>query len=390
MTRPEAEKEMEFVPTSSVSGHPASYFGLDPHHDNTAHWERDVVPWMAGGGGRIVFGPGTWTLPALTGPRALHNFTRISGVARGATTLRLADGSNDHFVTNHQSEGEHDPYGRFITLEHLTLDGNKAHQTRGNAVWFSNPSPGDKVDADYDADNHSLLQNVWIKDPFDDGFGNSGGSEVRLLYVNVRNAGRHGIAPNYDSWVSDCTTQWCHGNGFHIGKGSTGLSNNKAFYNWQNGMYVIHAGSTGGAVITNFRAQDNGHNGVYLEGGNNETGRHTTIHGLLCDSNGWGHGGELAEPGTYVALKMWSVQYVSVYGLHSFDRAINHGAGSRVTQENAIDISAGNPGVAHHIYVEGVHCGMTAVQDAQMGEPIKRFSNTADSVVTLNGVTTTT
>ena len=200
--------------------------------------------------------------------------------------------------------------------------------------------------------------------------------------------------------MTDCTAEKNGQNGFHIAFGSIGLTNCKAFYNGAstvsntqgNGLYIVSAGTTGGVNVTNFRAQDNGANGVAIFGGSGETGRWTNISALICDSNGWGHAGALATPGTYFGLMIWDSQYMVVSGYSSFDRVVDHGAGARVTQKNALSLNASGAGVGHHVYIrDGFHAGMVASQDASMGAAIGTYNttNVVNSSVTFNGATTT-
>jgi hypothetical protein len=370
----------------------ATYFGLSTSSDNTSAWDNNVVPWMQAGGGTLQFGRGTWVLPPLTGTRALYNFVNLRGVGRGASVIQLASGSNADFITCHQSTGSSDPYGRIITVENLTVDGNKANQSAGRGIWFSVPAPDLAVASDYYPDGEFTLRNIEIKNTKGDGCGNTGASDMLYSGVWCHDVDGHGFIPSYDSKLQGCTAGGAGLNGFYLAGGSGVMANCKAFYSGRLqvdtdngiGFYFVNTGLTGGFAVSSIVAQDNGSMGIAFV-----QCRHVEITSAICDSNGWGRNGALATPGTYSGMSFWDSQYCMVKGYTSFDRLINHGAGARVTQSHAISLDASGAGVGHHLYVEGTHAGMIASQDASMGTAAGTYNktNVVNSTIVINGAT---
>lgn len=377
---------------------PAYYFGLTPGgKDNTASIQNDLIPFLATRGGRVHFEPGIYAIPPFDAMGGLPEFSTLFGSGVGSTILQVEPGSNYNYALyNHQSQGANDPYGRCISLMNLTIDGNNSNQTGGLGwgAYFNTPTPGGALAVDYAVDQHNVLINVQILNAYGNGVGGNGSGSVDLYEVWVKNPNGHAFQLPYDSGAFHCISEGAGLNGFQLIAGSTHYVGCKAFYsgrlnvtNAQNGyaFFISDSGDTGRLSLIACEAQDNGAGAVYCY-----NTRWVTAIDFVADSNGWGNGSGLVAPGTYPALDFYDAWYCSFRNFMSYDRQVNHGAGARVTQSNAVRL--GGSTVRGFINVEGFHKGMATngSGDAAMSTPIMSWDtvNCTNSNVTMNNLTT--
>lgn len=95
---------------------------------NTAT-DTSVLQTLLNGGGTVWLGPGTFTVTGLTVPSG----TVVRGSGRAVTTIKLADNTNQILLSCGTGKTN-------ITVADLTLDGNRANNTSGYALWASSPT----------------------------------------------------------------------------------------------------------------------------------------------------------------------------------------------------------------------------------------------------------
>lgn len=160
-----------------------------------------------------------------------------------------------------------------VTLSNLYIDGNKANQSSGKAIYINTPY------ATEDA-NH-LLENIFIKDVKDDGIHIEGDTRnCKLDNVVVLQADASGIIlAGSDHILYDVSVGACKCGGFNISAGSIKATSCKAFFCGEtqgDGIYVV--GDRGTYIAC--EAQDNYLNGWMFDGAEN-----CILTNCIADSN---------------------------------------------------------------------------------------------------------
>jgi parallel beta-helix repeat protein len=230
------------------------------------------------GGGTVALAPGTYTVGTIQ----MRNHVRLLGAGEG--TVLKAKANIGGPVLQEAADGD-----RFLWVESLRIDGNKAAQSTGSdrhGIWFNQPtaSPQEYADA------YNRILNVTIVNCKDDGLKLEGRGETRISNVNVRDCDGHGFLLD----ALDCDLNLCGaGNsgleGFYVTEANNRLSNCKAFYS---GRITAATGSgfrvddTGNCHLINCEAQDNNQHGFWAD----DSDRVSMI-GCLAEGNNAGHAG---------------------------------------------------------------------------------------------------
>lgn len=183
------------------------------------------------------------------------------------------------------------PGDRFLWVESLRVDGNKANQFMGggtnHGIWFNTPT---NTPQEY-ADAYHRIINVTVINTIDDGIRLEGRGENKVIGCTIRDVNGNGIvvdAPDCD--VSQTTAGRSGFSGFVISEANNRLTNCKAFYSgfasgifgygfWINGTHTV--------TLDNCEAQDNQNHGFYALNSDR-----VQCLGCTADSNNAGNNGD--------------------------------------------------------------------------------------------------
>lgn len=216
------------------------------------------------GGGRVILSQGDFS----GGQLVLKNLVWLRGAGMRATRYQLKAGQNVDAIINYVSADGIESNGEYVTISDLMVDANKANQTAGRGIFFSNNPQATKATNDLDFDPHNRVENVLILNAKGDGFAATNRSETRLVNVYTMGCDGNGFNPSYDTFMSRCTAAWSGLAGFNFQSSSVRASVCKAFYSGQ-----VTAGSgkgfnlksTHGVVLAACEAQDNKDAGFLLD-----------------------------------------------------------------------------------------------------------------------------
>lgn len=252
--------------------------------------------WLAAGAGRrVIFGPNVYdNMPQMV----LPNRSGIIGAGPRATMIRAKDNVNGTaFILNQVSPDGTQGNAQFIEIAKMMIDGNKAHQTSGAAIYLlTNPSFGTQTPNDDDFDSHQILTDLWIFNAKGNGITSGGRSSNVFTNVQAYYCDGAGIAPGFDTLLNGCVTGQSGVAGFECGAApNLRLVGCDAFYAGNvaagNGIGFHVVNMAGGAInITGCVAQDNRNSGYIVD-----TSQGVSISGSSADSNGTSGGG--ATPG---------------------------------------------------------------------------------------------
>lgn len=161
-----------------------------------------------------------------------------------------------------------------VTLSNLILDGNKANQTSGNAIYINTPYSSEDA-------NH-LLQNLHIKNVKGDGIVIAGDTRCcKLDHTVIMDGDGTGYTiAGSDHILNDASTGACKTGGFNISAGSIKAVTCKAFYCGQTSGVGIYVSGDRGTYI-GCEVQDNYSTGWMLDGADN-----CLLTNCVGDSNG--------------------------------------------------------------------------------------------------------
>ncbi len=240
------------------------------------------------GGGTVFLPPGVFTVGTIS----LRQHVRLVGSGEG-TVLKAKTNIGGPVLTN-ASQAD-----RFITVESLRIDGNKANQSTGSnrhGIHFDL----DDVSGDEYSDTYWKLDGVTVINCKDRGVFIEGRGEGYAGVIHVRDCNDVGFyldAP--DCGIHFIRVSGSGKQGIYIGQSNTVGTLCKAFYN---GLldgsvgYGIHVAD--GAIHTTLEAcesQDNNHHGYFIQGDD-------TILSGIADSNNAGHGGDSDRNGNGVQI----------------------------------------------------------------------------------------
>jgi Ca2+-binding RTX toxin-like protein len=211
------------------------------------------------GGGTVSLSEGTWTVTgtgkAADGALRVGSNTTLEGAGAGATTIKLADGSSAVTGIIRTDSGKTLPDGSIkttanVTVQNLTIDGNKANTTGDVDGFYCGPKPG-TMQAD---------------------------TNITLRGVEIENCSRYGFDPHERtvglSFV-DCTAHDNGVDGFTIDACYDVLIQNcRAYDNGRHGFNLV-TGTTGVKVVDSV-AEGNGGSGLVAQTGDNELRAWTT------------------------------------------------------------------------------------------------------------------
>lgn len=245
---------------------------------------QNAINTAEGIGGGTVWAPGgLWH----SGPFAMGHRVSLQGASMGGAKLKLVNGVNADFVTNKVSPDGVAANAQMVALRSLTLDGNRANQTAGRGVfWTQNPQRGQATGDDVN-DPRMLMENVFLRNIWGDGFANTGRSEIHLHNVNVFFIGGHGFVPDADTFFSACKTGATGKAGYYITVSSIRIVNSKAFYAGDgtatptqgHGFHIV--GSGRGVSLSNCEGQDCKAAGLRIE----NSAHRTIVESFVADSN---------------------------------------------------------------------------------------------------------
>lgn len=317
-----------------------------------------------GAAAAVVVPPGVF----ITAPFALPNRVGVLGFGVKVSILKLKNGSNATFVTNHvSSNGTTDPNAEFCFLRSVMLDCNKANQTgTSHGVFFTtNPLTTQASGDDY-FDTHHLLENVIVFNALTNGYYATGRGEHRLKNVWVYSAGQDSFVPTFDSFLDTCTSDHAGRHGFNLQQTSIIMAACKAFYSGQvttgHGFYLN--GGAYGISLSSCYAQDNVYGGFALD-----TISGVTLSSCVADSNSTG------GAGVWPGVDLWATTNSKVDVL-CFDRKAN---GTTTFQTNAVRLrstSTGNSLFIKHFAVGG----------ATVSNPIMTGSTLTQNEVVINNL----
>lgn len=240
-------------------------FGVTLEEGTLGTNDAAVIQAAIDAGGAVLLAHSVLTLEA---PLDLSDSgVRLYAESR-SVTLKAKDALNDNMI-----EITGNGVCR-VTLSNLIVDGNKANQSSGNAIYINTPYSSEDA-------NH-LLQNIHIKDTKGDGLAIAGDTRCcKLDHVVVMDADGSGYnLAGSDHILNDVSAGACKTGGFNISAGSIKASFCKAFYCGQtSGVGIYITGDRG--TYLGCEAQDNYSSGWMLEGAEN-----CLLTNCVGDSNG--------------------------------------------------------------------------------------------------------
>lgn len=238
-------------------------------------WQPDAQGF---GGGTVYVAPGTYIVSAtLTIPSRVT----IAGHGRHSR-IRLADNTNAHmFTCAATTSGE-------IRLEKLTLDGNKAHNTAGDAVRFigtTDAAAQAAVSVVQQTDPNWRLDDVYVVNFAGNGFYLSGRGENRAINCYTWGCNGYGwYIDVFDSVFTACGAGMSGLQGFVITQNNNALIGCKAWYSGSvdatNGDGFLITNNSSRARLTGCEAQDNFGNGFALSSTQNNI-----LSGCVAEAN---------------------------------------------------------------------------------------------------------
>jgi parallel beta-helix repeat protein len=211
--------------------------------DDTAAITAAVEAARAAGGGDVYVPTGTYIVSGHNEPSdgaiMLYDNIHLYGDGMGATNIKVADGWNMKMTGVIRTE-----YGvatNNVTVDNLTIDGNRANVTSKIDGWFNGYAPG--------------------KEGHD--------SNITLDHVEVKDCSGYGFDPHEQTWnltISNCVSHGNHLDGFvadYIVGGT--YTNNVAYNNDRHGFNLCT--SSNDLVVSNNIAYGNGDNGITVQRG---------------------------------------------------------------------------------------------------------------------------
>ncbi len=252
--------------------------------DDTAAMQKAIDAASAAGGGQVYVPTGTYIVSGGEEPSdgclMLKSNVYMSGDGMGATTIKVADGSDKEItgiVRSAYGEETHD-----FGLSNLTLDGNRDNTTAKVDGWFNGYIPG-KIGYD----SNVTLDGVEIKDCSGYGFD----PHEQTVNMVIKNSVSHGNG--LDGFVADFLSDSVYENnvaydndrhGFNIVTSTHDftLTDNVAYGNGGGGI-VVQRGSENipsptNITITGGEMYDNGAEGVLIKLSDNVTVSGVDIH----------------------------------------------------------------------------------------------------------------
>ena len=270
----------------------------------------------ADGGGVVYIPAGTY----VTGPLVIKNQVWIRGAGIYATTLKLADSSDDNLLTSYKATST-ESNALLWAVQDLRLDGNKSNQASGSGIYVelsSSQTAGDVVN-----DARWLIDNVFIENCKEHGFEQvSSRSEGRIINLHVFDCDGHGFRiAGSDTFIVSSNVGACGLAGFYISGSSVRIVNSKA---WFNGTvtsasghgFHLNGSSPGGVSLTNCEAQDNDGAGFKIE----SSSHRVTLTGCVADSNGKGSTTPISGDGSYAGYEISSSRNITIVGCISYER----------------------------------------------------------------------
>ena len=278
-------------------------YGADPTGvaDSRAAFTNAIAAANAVGGGVIYAPAGTYSISfgasASLGGMILKDFMILKGDGPGRTIIKCADLGNKDMsgIVRTQSAVQNS----WISIQDLTLDGNKAAQTGWAfiTVFFCGVTPGDRVNTDRDI----WLLNVEAKNGRN---GTAGSGQVgkagygfdpheittRLTFINCLSHDNE-----EDGWTLDGCTDFkvmgCHSylNGRHgincVTESWNGqIVDSQIYSNTSNGITIQQ--DSHDMIVANNHIRDNGENGIRLRCGLTITETRNIVTGNRISKNG--------------------------------------------------------------------------------------------------------
>lgn len=215
---------------------------------------QNALDYVAGHtGGFVQLSPGTFTVTGTgkisDGALRVGSDTLFKGAGTGLTTIKLAAGSSGVTGIVRTDSGGTNPDGTVkttenVTIESLTIDGNKSATTGDVDGFYCGPKP-----------NTSVFDN-----------------NIALDRVEIMNVSRYGFDPHEQTHNLTITNSIAHNNGadgFTIDF-ATGVSlvNNQSYDNGRHGFNIVTGSSN--VHFLNNDAFGNGQSGIVVQTGDNE------------------------------------------------------------------------------------------------------------------------
>jgi hypothetical protein len=220
----------------------------------------------AAGGGTVYIPAGTYIVSGQSNPSLgcvmLYSNITVAGDGMGATTVKLQDGWHGDITgifRDPYNAGSHD-----ITMQGLTIDGNRANTSGKIDGWFNGTAPG------------SAKQD----------------SNITLDHVEVKDCGGYGFDPHEQTVNLTITNCVSHGNGldgftldYQIG---AHIDNNVAYGNDRHGFNIVT--STHDIELTGNVSFGNGSTGITVQRGSTDIPSPHDI--LITGGSYYGNAGE--------------------------------------------------------------------------------------------------
>jgi len=227
-----------------------------------------AIDQVAPTGGTVVF-TGSYT---FTSPVTVPAGVWIVGMGWKSSRIKLADGANCHVIQTSPTTPV-----KYAGLSNFYIDGNRGHNTTGDAVHFDNPKP------DYSNGQCSvnIIEDVLVEYAPRDAFHlGEGQVESRVFNCYSFSPGRYGFtAGGSDYWMTDCTSGESGSDGFNLSGQGARLSGCKSWWsgrqvapNTDNNPGVGNGASAGFSLnlengqIVNCEAQDSSGPGAAIAG----------------------------------------------------------------------------------------------------------------------------
>ncbi len=247
---------------------------------------------------------GTWTLSASVSILACSDL-RISGEGRVTTKLKAANSLNDNVITIRNST--------HVTIEALTVDGNKANQVSGNGIDIGGTAGAycsniiiDKVQVLSCKQSGILIADLgglftgilFVTNSMIDFNGDSGvGAGIYLAapdcIITGNDIGQNNIG--IAVYAGACTISNNHvwgsttvGVGLFSGSWHTGVTDNRIDFNLHEGVYINNSNVfvvTGNRIYLNGQAASGTYDGIYILGGSGFPVRGGSIHSNIIGTH---------------------------------------------------------------------------------------------------------
>jgi hypothetical protein len=196
------------------------------------------------------------------------------------TILKLADNTNSHFITLDQTS----PVGG-CGLINLSVDGNKANNTTGDAIYLSTTQGDFQDQGTWYGDEKIIIDGVRVYNSAGNGITIASGlTQTMLQNVFVQYSGGYGVYNTVtDCWFFNVFVHHSQKSGFFVNQSNNYYVNCKAWMNGQLDRNLYSGWEVKGRsnVFTNCEAQENFGHGWLLKDCVD-----IQLHGCTADANG--------------------------------------------------------------------------------------------------------